>query len=59
MAATNQTADYSQIILPPDLDWYEELGGQRTGWVCDVDGPGWWHVEELDLRQMPKEPAHA
>jgi len=37
------------IDLPVGLTWYEELGGQNTGWVCEVNGPGWWHVEELNL----------
>lgn len=37
------------ITLPPDLEWYEELGGEQTGWVCDPNGLGWWHVEELNL----------
>lgn len=35
--------------LPPDLEWYEELGGEAEGWVCEVNGPGWWHLSELDL----------
>ena len=41
--------DYSAVVLPPDLEWYDELGGQRTGWVAEVNGPGWWHLEELNL----------
>lgn len=40
---------YADIVLPPDLEWYDELGGQAEGWVCEVDGGGWWHVEELNL----------
>lgn len=39
------------INLPPDLAWYDEMGGEATGWVAEVDGPGWWHVSELDLSE--------
>lgn len=43
-------ADYSGITLPDGYEWYEELGGQRTGFVADVDGLGWWHVDELGMQ---------
>lgn len=45
----------SHIILPPDLEWYAALGGEATGWVCEIDGPGWWHVSELDLSEWNRD----
>lgn len=39
------------IVLPDGLDWYGEMGGEAGGWVCESDGPGWWHISELDLSE--------
>jgi hypothetical protein len=36
--------------MPRGMRWYgepSELGGEAEGYVCDIDGEGWWHVEEL------------
>lgn len=33
--------------MPKGMDWYGELGGEAKGFVCETNGPGWWHIEEL------------
>jgi hypothetical protein len=36
--------------MPPGMRWYGgpgELGGEATGDVCEIDGNGWWSVDEL------------
>ena len=34
--------------LYKDTIWYEELGGEKEGWICGTQlGDGWCHVSEL------------
>lgn len=33
--------------MPRGCMWYEELGGEKEGWVTDADQPWWIHVEEF------------
>jgi hypothetical protein len=35
------------LKLAAGHDWYPDLGGQEAGYICDPEGPGWWHVDEM------------
>lgn len=36
--------------LPKGMMWYDELGGEKEGWLCgDKSGSGWWQVEEFGV----------
>lgn len=42
-----KTQTRRSLKLLPGLAWYDHLGGEKEGWFCDPNGPGWWHVEEM------------
>lgn len=38
-----------RVVKPPcGTDWYDELGGKEKGFIAETDGPGWWHIEEIE-----------
>lgn len=50
LLAGTKTQTRRVFKLPRGASWYESMGGERSGWTSDNNGPGWAHVDELVCR---------